>query len=151
MDIILLLPRVSPESVTRELTTEPTMEPKLTTERVARSAAKMRRKEPFPPAGPWKASSTKKSGIGAFQSFVQETFGEWLGIVSIVKVFDRPILTEEECTLITISLEHRELLRDYPITRSKVVRIANEHLQLLENLSSTSEQQQIPGSADGEP
>ena len=62
--------------------------------------------------GPWISSSTKKSGNGASQSFVQETVGKGLGFVSVVNVFDNPVLTEEECTLITVALEHRQLVRD---------------------------------------
>ena len=99
--------------------------------------------------GPWISSSTKKSGNGASQSFVQETVGKGLGFVSVVNVFDNPVLTEEECTLITVALEHRQLVRDYPITHSEVMGITIERLEMMQNLS-TSERQQILGGTDEE-
>ena len=131
---------LSPES-TGELTTEPA---KLTTERVtrSRSAAKRRRTEPLPSSGPWISSSTKKSGDGASKSDVQEKVGKWLGLFSVVKVSDTLVLTEEECTLITLALEHRELLWDYPITHSEVVRIATEHTEM------TLKRQHIPANEE---
>ena len=130
---------LSPES-TGELSTEPA---ELTTERVtrSRSAVKMRRTEPLP-SGTWISRSTKKSGDGASRSDVQEKVGKWLGLFSLVQVSEMPVLTEDESRLITLALEHRELLRDYPITRSEVVRIATEHMEM------TSEQQRIPANEE---
>ena len=68
-------------------------------------------------------SSTHRKKVNGFNCW-QEKVGKWLGFVSIVNVFDNPVLTEEECTLITVALEHKQLVRDYPITHSEVVRIA---------------------------
>ena len=53
-------------------------------------------------------SSTHRRKVNGFDCW-QEKVGKWLGFVSIVNVFDNPVLTEEECTLITIALEHRQL------------------------------------------
>lgn len=77
-----------------------------------------------PPAGPWIASTTNASGSGGSVSFIQETVGQWLGVLTVVPVLESPVLTPEECYLITVALDHKQLLRDYPITQSEVLRIA---------------------------
>ena len=45
-------------------------------------------------------SSTHRRKVNGFDCW-QEKVGKWLGFVSVVNVFDNPILTKEECTLIT--------------------------------------------------
>ena len=137
---------VNSSSVVNEGYTRGDRTPEFTTRGpVTRSAANRRRREPPPPAGPWILITTNTSGDGASKSFVQEKVGEWLGMLTVVPLIDRPVLSEEQCTLITIALEHKALFRDYPITNPELVRIATE---LWQNQSSTS---QLAGGADEEP
>ena len=64
--------------------------------------------------------------------------GQWLGVVALVTVTDSPVMSQEECDLITIALEHSQLLEDHPITPPELQRIAAEHRQLLRDGSNTS-------------
>ena len=66
--------------------------------------------QPKPPAGPWISSTTSTSGSGASMSLVQEKVGEWLRVLTLVKVLDLPVMSQEESSLITVALEHRHLL-----------------------------------------
>ena len=45
---------------------------------------------------------------------------------TLVKVLDLPVMSQEECSLITVALEHRHLLQDHPITPSELLRIATD-------------------------
>lgn len=77
------------------------------------------------PEGPWVSSTTATSGSGASVSLVQEKVGEWLGILSLVNVSSKSVLSEEECVLITVAMEHKTLLDNYPITTPELVRLAH--------------------------
>ena len=50
----------------------------------------------------------------------------FLGILDLVAVPTLPVLTEKECCLITIALEHLALYRDWPITTAELLRLADD-------------------------
>ena len=58
--------------------------------------------------------------------FVQEKVEEWLGLVTPVEIPDPPVLTQKECSLIAVALEHEQLYNDRPITPSELLRIAED-------------------------
>lgn len=76
------------------------------------------------PSGPWIAAPSGKPS-GASGVLVQEAVGQWLGILTVIAVDTTAVLSEDECSLISIALQHKFLYRDRPVTASELVRIAD--------------------------